>query len=247
MQNMKSSLLSRFILIPALAAVTVPVLVQASEATARAKAEVSEIKGDAAKAALDEINAEIDRLDVLVDSAPDMSEREAARARIDVLKERRNDLRKTYVKSRYEELKADIRAEGNRLAAWTKRTFNRDEASNARREVGDTLDEAKRDARAAGHSAVAAMDLDSYKNRPLDTDKDAARAALNALEETIDELDDRVDDMPKGVARDAAEKRVDALEDRKDELEDNFNRTAFNALVDDVQAEVKSLRSAVTE
>lgn len=233
---------------PALAAfAAMPVFVSASETTARVKSEVSEVKGDAAKAALDEINAEIDRLDVLVDSAPDMSEREAARARIDVLKERRNDLRKTYVKARYEELKADIRAEGNRLAAWTKRTFNRDDASNARREVGDTLDDAKRDARRAGDRAVAALDLDAYKDRPLDTDKDAARQALKALERRIDELDDRVDNMPRGVARDAADDRVDALEDRLDDLEDNFDKARFNALVDDVQAEMKSLRSAVTE
>ncbi len=245
---MKTSSLPRFILMPAIAALAAtPVLLHASETSARVKSEVSEVKGDAAKAALDEINAEIDRLDVLVDSAPDMSEREAARARIDVLKERRNDLRKTYVKARYEELKADIRAEGNRLAAWTKRTFNRDDASNARREVGDTLDDAKRDARRAGDRAVAALDLDSYKDRPLDTDKNAAREALKALERRIDELDDRVDNMPRGVARDAADDRIDALEDRLDDLEDNFDKARFNALVDDVQAEMKSLRSAVTE
>lgn len=244
---MKTSL-PRYLLVPALAAfAAAPLAVSASEATARAKAEVSEVKGDAAKAALDEINAEIDRLDVLVDSAPDMSEREAARARIDVLKERRNDLRKTYAKARYEELKADIRAEANRLAAWTKRTFNRDDVSNARREVGDTLDEAKRDARRAGDRAVAALDLDSYKDQPLETDKTAAREALRALEKRIDELDDRVDDMPRGVARDAADDRVDALEDRLDDLEDNFDKARFNALVDDVQAEMKNLRSSITE
>lgn len=245
---MKTTLLPRFILMPALAALAAtPVLVSANETTARAKAEVSEVKGDAAKAALDEINAEIDRLDVLVDSAPDMNEREAARARIDVLKERRNDLRKTYVKARYEELKADIRAEGNRLAAWTKRTFNRDDASNARREVGDTLDDAKRDARHAGDRAVAALDLDTYKDRELGTDKQATREALNALEMRIEELDDRVDDMPRGVARDAADDRIDALEDRLEDLEDNFDKSRFNALVDDVQAEMKNIRSAVTE
>ncbi len=244
---MKTSL-PRYILVPALAAfAATPIALSASEATARAKAEISEVKGDAAKAALDEINAEIDRLDVLVDSAPDMSEREAARARIDVLKERRNDLRKTYAKARYEELKADVRAEANRLAAWTKRTFNRDDVSNARREVGDTLDEAKRDARRAGDHAAAALDLDSYKNRPLETDKVAAREALKALEKRIDELDDRVDAMPRGVARDAADDRVDALEDRLDDLEDNFDKARFNALVDDVQAEMKNLRSSVTE
>jgi hypothetical protein len=238
----------RLLLLPAFAAfVTAPVLVSANETTARAKAEISEVKGDAAKAALDEINAEIDRLDVLVDSAPDMNERESARARIEVLKERRNDLRKTYVKSRYEELKADIRAEANRLAAWTKRTFNRDDVSNARREVGDTLDDAKRDARRAGDRAVAALDLDDYKNRPLDTDKNAARQALRALEMRIDELDDYVDNLPRGVTRDDAERRVEALEDRLDDLEDNFDKSRFNALVDDVQAETKNLRSSITE
>ena len=73
---------------------------------------------------------------------PTAEEKDAAKARIDVLKSRRNDLRKTYVAARFDELKADVRAEGNRVAAWTRRTFNRDEASNAQRSIDNAVTDA---------------------------------------------------------------------------------------------------------
>lgn len=248
---MKTKLIPKLALVPALIAFAAsPAYLVASETTARADAAVSEVKGDAAKAALQEIDTEIDRLDVLVDSAPTMEEKSAARARIDVLKERRGELRKTYVKSRYEELKADVRAEANKLGAWTKRTFNRDEASNAEREIKNTMSDVKREANQAGDrayaaasSASASMDLAAYKTRPTDTNKEEAKAALKALDARIEALEERVDAMPSGTARDAAERRVKALEDRKDELEDNFNKARFNALVDEVQAEWKDARN----
>ena len=85
--------------------------------------------------------------------------------------------------------------------------------------------------------AGAALDLAAYKTRPTDTNKDEAKAAIKALEAKIDQLEDRADNMPRGADRDALKRRVDALEDRKDELEKEFNKTRFNALVDDVQSE----------
>ncbi|HYD84302.1 MAG TPA: hypothetical protein VEA63_09620 [Opitutus sp.] len=245
---MKTKFLRTCLLAPTLAAFAATPALLASEASARAEAAISEVKGDAAKAALTELDAEMDRLETLIDSAPTPEDKAAARARLDALKERRAELRKTYVKARYDELKADVRAEANRVGNWAKRTFNRDEASNAKREVKDTLDSAKREAREAGDnayaaasSAGAAMDLAAYKMRPTDTNKEEAKAALKALEARIDALEDRVDAMPRGAARDAAERRVDALEDRKDALESDFNKARFNALVDEVQGEWNDL------
>jgi hypothetical protein len=241
---MKTKMLRLLSLSPALLVLATPVWMNAAETSARASAAVSEAQGDAAKAGLKELDAEIDRLDAVADNAPTAEDKAAAKARIDVLKSRRNELRKTYVSARFDELKADVRAEGNRLADWTKRTFNRDPATNARREVDNAVTDAKRDATRAGdqvyasaNSAAASMDLSAYKLRPTDTNKEEAKAALKALDARIDELDERADKMPRGADRDAAKRQVKALEDRKDELQSQFNKARFDALVDDVQAQ----------
>lgn len=240
---MKTKLLRILTLTPAIVVLATPFRSAAADASARASAAVSEAQGDAAKAGLKELDAEIDRLDAIADSAPTPEEKAAAKARIDVLKSRRNDLRKTYVSARFDELKADVRAEGNRVAAWSKRTFNRDATSNAQREVNNTVSDAKRDARRVGNdvyasasSAAATMDLAAYKLRPTDTNKDEAKAALKALDARIEQLDQSADKMPRGADRDAAKRQVKALEDRKDELKHEFNKARFDALVDDVQA-----------
>jgi len=231
----------------------------ASEASAKAESNIAEVRGDAAKAAMNTLDAEIDRVDAMIDNAPTPADKAAAQARMDVLKERRNELRKTYVKARYDELAADVRAEGSKFSAWTKRTFTRDPAEKAADDIKDATDDAKdaandaaRDARKAAkkagdntyayaNSAGAAIDLAAYKARPTDTNKDEAKAAIKALDQKIDELDDRADKMPRGADRDAAKRRVKALEDRKDELKHEFNKARFNALVDDVQGEWNQL------
>lgn len=227
----------------------------ASEAGARAQSNIAEVRGDAAKAAMQELDAEIDRVDAMIDNAPTQAEKDAAKARMDVLKERRNELRKTYVKARYDELKADVRAEANKFGNWTSSKFHRSPADKAADEVKDAADDAKDAAKDAAHdarkaarkagdntyayasSAGAALDLAAYKARPTDVNKDEAKAAIKALDQKIDELDDRADKMPRGPERDAAKRRVKALEDRKDELKHEFNKARFNALVDDVQGE----------
>jgi chromosome segregation ATPase len=241
---MKTKLLRLLTLTPAIVVLATPFRTAAADAAARASAAVSEVQGDAAKAGLKELDAEIDRLDAIADNAPTAEDKAVAKARIDVLKSRRNDLRKTYVSARFDELKADVKAEGNRVAAWTKRTFNRDPASNAQREIKDTVSDAKRDARQAGddvyasvNSTAAAVDLAAYKLRPTDTNKDEAKAALKALDARVEALDKQADKMPKGADRDAAKRQVKALEDRKDELKSQFNKARFDALVDDVQSQ----------
>ena len=76
----------------------------------------AEIKGEAAKLALKELDVEIERVDQLIDNAPSQAERAAGKARLAVLKDRRTALRKTYVKALYDELRADLQAEARRQA-----------------------------------------------------------------------------------------------------------------------------------
>lgn len=219
----------------------------ANEAGAKIESTVAEARGDAAKVALDALDAEINQVDAMIDNAPTKADKDAAKARMDVLKERRNELRKTYVKSRYDELKADVRAEANKFGSWTKSKFTRDPADKAYDEVKDSANDAKKAAKKAGDNAYAyanstgaAIDLAAYKMRPTDTNKEEAKAAIKALDHKIDELEDKADKMPKGSDRDAAKRRIKALEDRKDQLKHEFNKARFDSLVDDVQGEWNS-------
>ncbi len=287
---MKNQTLRALACLPALALLSAtPAFAVGESIPAKVESGVADARGDAAKAALKELDAEIDQVDAMIDNAPTAEEKAAAKTRMDVLKERRSELRKTYVKSRYDELKADVRAEGNKFKAWTKRTFTRDPADKAADEVADATRAAKRDAKRAGDEAAdeardaeraakrearradnnvkdaahdasrsvrkagdntyayanaagATLDLAAYKARPTDTNKEEAKAAIKALEQKIDELDDRADKMPRGADRDAAKRRVKALEDRKDEIEKNFHKARFDALIDDVQGEWNDLR-----
>lgn len=243
---MNTKLLRSLTILPLAVLVAAPLsaqTAQANEVAARADATAAEIQGDAAKAALKELDAEIDRVDAAVDNAPTPEDKAAAKARLKVLKDRRSELRKNYASARYDELKADVRAEANRVGAWAKRTFTKDPADkamdDAKDSVASTKDAAKRagdNAYATAASAGASIDLAAYKLRPTDTNKDEAKAALKALDNKIDALEDRADDMPKGAARDAAKAQAKALEKRKDALEKDFNKARFNALIDDVQS-----------
>ena len=235
-------------LLPALAlGLSVPAFA-VSEATAKAEANIADARGDAAKVAMDSLDAEIDRVDAMIDHAPTQADKNAAKARMDVLKERRGELRKTYVKANYDELVADVKAQGAKFSAWTKDTFTKDPAEKAADEISDSAKAAKKEAVKAGDSAYAyatttgaTLDLAAYKARPTDTNKEEAKAAIKALDAKIDELDARADNMPRGADRDALKLRVKALEDRKDELKHEFNKARFNALVDDVQGEWNDL------
>ena len=72
------------------------------------KADKAEAKSDAYKANLDAINAKIDAIEASINDAPDSAEKTAAKARLDVLKDRRSEPRKDYVKAKADERVADL-------------------------------------------------------------------------------------------------------------------------------------------
>ena len=268
---MKIHTLRALACLPALTLMPGTSLRAVDEIPAKIQSGVADVRGDAAKAALKELDGEIDRVDAMIVNAPTTEEKAAAKARMDVLKERRNELRKTYVQSRYDELVADVRAQGNKFSSWTKRTVTRNPADKAADDVADGTRAAKRDAKRAADEAAdeardakraakrdarkvsdntyaqvnsteSTLNLASYKARHTDTDKDEAKAAIKALEQNIKELDDHADKMPRGADRDITKRRIKALDDRKDELKKDFNKARFNALIDDVQSEWKNFR-----
>jgi hypothetical protein len=247
---MKNSILRTLTVLPAVTLLVALPSTRASETSAEISSSAAELRGDAAKAALKSLDAQIDALDDAVDNAPTQAEKDSAKRRLDALKERRNDLRKTYVQARYDELKGDIRAETARIGAWAKRDYRRDpvavhanrDLDNASRDARRDVDRASDRAHATAANAATAIDLNAYKHRPTDTDRNEAKNALAALDHRIDELADRADNMPKGADRDIAKRRIKALEDRKDELKSDFNKDRFNALVDEVEGELKHFR-----
>jgi chromosome segregation ATPase len=213
-----------------------------NQSVPKTEAALAEIRGDAAKTALKELDLEMDRVDALLDNAPSQADRVAAKARLAVLKERRSDLRKTYVKARYDELRADLRIETERVSAWAKRKFSSDPATKATDEMNATVKEAKAAARAAEHKAYAeastadaATDIAIYKLRPTDTNKEEAKAGLKALEVNIDALAKRIDRLPDSEERTTAMQRLKLLKERRAALQSDFNKARFDALVDDVK------------
>ncbi|MBP6507144.1 MAG: hypothetical protein KA257_06225 [Opitutaceae bacterium] len=240
---MKTKSLRALALLQALAFMLAdPMRLSASESTANPDSTLAEVRGDAAKAALHELDVEIDRVDAMLDNAPTQADRAAAKARLEVLKERRSELRKTYVRARYDELRADIRAEANRLGVWAKRTFTSDPSAKATDEMKDSVRDAQDAARTADNQAYveantagAATDIAVYKLRPTDTNKTEAQAGLKALDGNIDVLEVRVDNMAVGDDRVAAKERLQALKQRRDELHHDFNKARFDALIDDVK------------
>ncbi len=215
-----------------------------AEAAARADAAVSSAQGEVAKAALRDLDVEIGRVEVLLDQAPTPEEKAAAKARLAVLKGRRDALHKTYVTSVYDKLKADVRAEYDQVAAWTRRALTRDPAEKTRDDIEDAARTAKRDARDAGDRAqaeagasAAAADLARYKTWATDLNKSEAKTALDGLDHNLDRLADRIDNMPKGPDREVAKGRLDALKDRKKQLDREFVKARFDALIDDVRDE----------
>jgi len=219
-----------------------PVRSATNPSVAKSDSAQAEIRGDAARFALKELDLEMDRVDALLDHAPSQADRAAAKARLAVLKERRSDLRKTYVKARYDELRADLRVEAERVSAWAKRKFSSDPATKATEEMTTAVKEAKAAAQAAEHQAYAeastaeaATDIAIYKLRPTDTNKEEAKAGLKALEANIDALAAHIDRLPASEERTSAQQRLKILRERRAELQSDFNKARFDALIDDVK------------
>lgn len=209
--------------------------------SAETKAARAEAVADDYKASLDDINASIDAIEKRIDNAPEGTERSAAEARLEALKERRSELRKNYVKAKADELGADLKAEYAKVAAWTKETYR-----DVKAKITDDSDEepgtvSKTQAALNAEANKAMAHIAVYKMNPSPENKEDVKRALDALDDEIERLDDHCDTLPEGPRRTALEKRVEALEDRQDDLEDNFTKARWDALVSDLRSSWNSL------
>ncbi len=218
---------------------------------------VADAKSATYKAELKALDVELDRLDALLDNAPTAEDKASAKARIEVLKERRSDLRKNYVQAKYDGLKADVKTEYNKASSWTKKTFSSSNESKLERKMDKAADKASdvaHDTAQATREAVAttgavvtptavatSADIAAYKMNPTDANKAEVKASLDSLDKEIDLLQDRADALPKGADRDAVKLRVKALKDRRGELASDFRKARYDALKADVKAEWNKL------
>jgi outer membrane murein-binding lipoprotein Lpp len=176
---------------------------------------VADAQSAAIKSQLQELDAQIDQLDELHDHAPTAEEKAAAKARIAVLKERRSDLRKEFVQTKYELLKAEVKEEFVKLSAWSKRTFS---------SRPDTNPEARAERVAEDATKPANM-----------------KASLALLDAEIKRVEQHCEQLPRGPQRETAELRVKALKQRRSELAADFRQARFDALMADVKAEAQRM------
>lgn len=79
-----------------------------------------EAPATAVRALLQDLDAQLAKLDEFVAQAPNATEKSDARSRVDQLKERRAQLNTNFDQTKFESLKADVKAEYEKLSAWAK-------------------------------------------------------------------------------------------------------------------------------
>lgn len=211
--------------------------------------ESTELNEAQVKAALAQLDAEIEQLEALADDAPNDARREAVLVRIDALKERRDDLRGEFNAARFAELKTDVRREWNEFKAWVAdQTDGVEEEAEAtadadrdreRRGVHDTSNYV-RTPEAAGAPVAVARDSDYGKDRAR---QDGREVALERVDRELDRLERRAERLAE-ADREQFEERVSALRDRRDQLDEDFSDERYTALMKDILSEERRIRSA---
>jgi hypothetical protein len=202
---------------------------KAADQTARKiedyRAHDTEMNKAEVKAALAAIDAELNHLDELADAAPTPEEKTDARARYAALKDRRDELKREFTRARYEAFKADLKAETDKVSAWTKETFStKPAASSAAAATAATAD------------ATAAKIVD-YRNDATDVNKAEVEASLTRLDADIALLEAKINAITDPVRKDELAAHLRALKDRRAELNSEFRKARYDALVADVKAE----------
>lgn len=202
------------------------------------RASYAEMEANAHKAEMDALDQKIDVIETRVELLPEGPDRDEARRRLDALKDRRTELRKAYLASKYEQLKADVQAEYEKAAAWTREKY---ESVKESMTGGDHDTPAAFDAR-MNPAAHATLDRDTvYRASPSPDNQAEVDAALKALDAEIGRLKEHAKTMPAGEKRTILERRIEAIEDRKDDLESDFTKTRWDALVADLKREWNEL------
>lgn len=206
---------------------------------AQSRAYSAEMEANVHKAQLDALDQQIDVIAAHIDLLPEGVERNQARQRLDALKDRRTELRKAYLSSKYEQLKADVQTEYEKAAAWTRQKYQ-----NAKESMrgSDTETPARPDTQHVNPEASTVLSpAPVHQAHSSSETTPEEKAAIQTLEVEIARLKHYAHSLPQGERRTLLERRLEAIEDRKDELNSNFTQARWEALVADLKRERNEL------
>lgn len=189
----------------------------------------SEMSKAEVKAAMAQIDAELQHLDKLADAAPTPGEKAEVKTRYDILSERRNELKKEFTRARYEAFKADLKAEMDKVSAWAKDTFTTKPAASA----ADNATSEKAD--------DASKKINAYRADSSALNKADVKSALTYLDADIDLLAVKIGAVADPERKAELKRRLEAYKERRSELEHEFRQARYDALVADVKSEWRQL------
>lgn len=198
---------------------------QTAEKIEAYKKDPTELSKAEAKAALAQIDAELEHLDRLADAAPTPQMKTDAQARYVALKERRNGLGKDFNRARYDAFMADLQAEKDRLSAWAKETFQTKPAASAALKT------------TAASADQTAEKIAEYRTESSDLNKAEVKSALARLDADIDLLAVRIDAISDPDRKADLNQHLAALKTRRNGLNSEFRKARYDALVADVKSE----------
>lgn len=185
----------------------------------------SELNKVEVKNALEQIDAELDHLDRLADSAPTDAEKTAAKARYAALRERRDQLQKNFNRARYEAFKADVKAEWDKASQWTKDTFSNKPAANEAAE------------KVADRANATEKSISGYRAESTDLNKAEVKASLARLDVDIQLLETRIAAVSDPQRKAELTEKLNGFKAQRAELNKDFRQARFQSLVDEVKAE----------
>jgi|GEM_PF-2671422 len=162
---------------------------------------------DEARAALAQVDAELNHLDQLANAAPTAAAKAELTAGVSAMRERKDELKENFDQPRYEALKKVLQLQKGKVSAWSR--------ENPDREKGQK--------NATPNPAVPAHTGEKGDLTRLDAD-------LYLLEARIDTLTDpaRKAESKRGLKQ---------LKDRRNELNREFRRDRYDALVNEVKSQ----------
>ena len=177
------------------------------------------------KAALAQIDAELKQLDEMADAAPTAQEKADAKLRYQLLKERRNELKKDFNRARYEAFKSELKAEKDKVSAWAKQVFSTKPAASSATSATTAAAE------------ITADKIAEYRADSSALNKAEVKASLERLDADIDLLDAKIESVSDPVRKEELKAHLKALKERRSELNTDFRKARYDAILADVKAE----------
>ena len=129
---------------------------------------------------------------------------------------------------------ADVQAEAEKAAAWTRQKYQNVKESMRTPDAGTP---ARPDTQVNPGTNAVSSPAPAHQANPSSEITPEKKAAIRTLEAEIARLKQHARSLPQGERRTILERRLEAIEDRKDELESNFTQARWEALVADLKRE----------